>query len=355
MTADAQLYRAELWAAIGRASGFDKSFAGWWVTRPVKLQASPRTISRLVPTLDQCQAIFTDFEHNYRRLETWHLRKRRELLAATFQHQQDRLFSMVKPEAKQPLRHLEQVHLFNVLAVNSDQTQIQLDATPSLSEHTTCFLDGQQVDATLLDEGLVQIAHDSLFLQPHTFEVQEVITDTPAMLAQLETFWSARWWKQPLPADSDWERMFAFADAYLPYHPLPHRPIEVAHWVEINKRYGPSAARGPDGVDRRDLQWMPSDFQSELVALLNRFEHEGSWPPQLLPGFVRPLPKREEGARINDFRPVIIYAMVYRSWSSLRARSFLKHISEIASGTDRVRGPAESAIGGLCFRCGQSF
>lgn len=181
MTADAQLYRAELWTAIFRSSGFCKSFAVWWLTRPVKLQASPRVLSRLVPTVDQCQAIFTDFEHNFRRLETWHLRKRRQLLEATFQHQQDRLFSMVKPEAKQPLRHLEQVDLFNVLATNEDQTLLQLDASPSLSEHTTCFLDGQQVEATSLPDGMVQIAHDHLFLRPHTFEVQKRSSPTPPL------------------------------------------------------------------------------------------------------------------------------------------------------------------------------
>lgn len=69
------------------------------------------------------------------------------------------------------------------------------------------------------------------------------------------------------------------------------------------------------------------DLRKALVALINRCENLGQWPTVLLQGFVFPLPKRADGTTVGDFRPVILYSMTYRSWSSLPAKECLRHLS----------------------------
>ena len=128
--------------------------------------------------------------------------------------------------------------------------------------------------------------------------------------------------RQP-PPPADWQRIFDFCTAYIPEQPEVHENITMAQWHSINLRYGKTAARGPDGFARRDLQWMPEPFQEELVRQLNLWEEQGSFPEALCTGFAHPLPKKDDSVLVNDFRPVIIFSMIYRSWSSLRARQYL--------------------------------
>ena len=109
--------------------------------------------------------------------------------------------------------------------------------------------------------------------------------------------------------------------------PGPFVPTDLL--MRINKRYKAVAARGPDGFSARDLQWMPQCFIDELVTQLNNWEATSEWLQPLLTGFVHPLPKRDNSTQVGDFRPVIAYSTIYRSWSSLRARGFLVFLSSL--------------------------
>ena len=120
-----------------------------------------------------------------------------------------------------------------------------------------------------------------------------------------------------------------FAKAYLPPGQLAHVDISVESWMDTNRRYGPRAARGPDGLSHSDLRKMPFQFQEELVNILNQCEEETVWPEVWRTGFAHSLEKKEGASRANEYRPVIIYSVIYRSWGSLRARRFLQYLSHL--------------------------
>eukprot|EP00435_Cladocopium_sp_Y103_P075839 s140_g66.t1 len=303
-SANAQQYRAELWGSILRAKA---AHGGQSVRCSFK-------------------------EANYRKMESWHQRHRHELLAAYFQEHHEKLFSMIKPEAKAPLQHLEDVHMTTILAMSEDQQLIHVADQVHIPEDAQCEIDGVPVKVLQVEDTVVSLEHETLFVHPLDFSVRVKYSSPQDVLGKLESFWKERWWKHSPPSTADWERMFAFAREYMPRRPLPYRPLHVEQWNEVNKRYSAKAARGPDGVDRRDLQWMPQCFKESLVALLNRIEAMAQWPEALLPGFVFPLPKRTEGLHAGDYRPVIIYSTVVRSWSSARARECLLHLSSLVDG-----------------------
>ena len=327
--ATAQQYRAELWGAILRGRGFQGGFSTWWLERPVKLQGSPTRLPLTVPSLDWAVSIFRDFEANFRKMESWHQRHRHELLNTYFQEHQDRLFTLMKPEGKAPLQHLMEVQTTEILAISEDQQLIHIADEISPMPGTVYDIDGVQVEVQQIDGPVVALTHEVLFQQPSTFTAKTHFATPNAIIEKLEAFWKERWWKQNLPSHSDWNRMFAFAEQYLPRNVMWSSPISVDQWVEVNKRYGPRAARGPDSMDRKDLQWLPSGLQESLVGLMNHCERLEQWPDALLAGFVYPLPKKPEGTTAGDFRPVILYSMVYRSWSSLRAKECLRHLEKL--------------------------
>ena len=89
---------------------------------------------------------------------------------------------------------------------------------------------------------------------------------------------------------------------------------------------------------------VPSELQGALVQLLNRCESLGQWPESLLPGFVYPLPKKMDGTSPGDFRPVILYSMVYRNWSSLRAGECLSHLQGLVDQNQIGFLPGREAV-----------
>ena len=219
---DAQIHRAELWGSIRRGKGFQDGFFHWWKSRPVQLQNSPTVLPEAVPTVGVAQAIFTDLEHNYRRLESWRSQQRQVVLEATLQQRNERLFAMIKPEAKQPLHCLTETTRLNILSVDESQQKVHLDARPSLQEHSECYIDDLPVQVTSIDSDVVHLNHEWLLQDPRDFTILTHHSSSTAILEQLETFWSKRWWKATVPSESDWTRMFAFLDAYFPRREMPY-------------------------------------------------------------------------------------------------------------------------------------
>ena len=328
-TWDAQIYRAELWSAIGRAKGFEGTFAQWWRIRPIQCHGSPQQWPWRVPHLSEMRCIFYDFEANYRSFEAWHAQQRSALLQLSLQEHHSKLFAMVKPAAKAPLQHLESKEEIAVLETSADQLQLHIERPVTLDDSCEVEVDGAQVLVCQSDGPVLTLQTP---LEDATNEVLTVTRhySTAAQIHEhLAAFWKQRWWKT-VPTESDWNRIFDFCRAYVPAQPEQHMDITTAQWHDINMRYGPKAARGPDGFARRDLQWMPQLFQDSLVHQLNQWESQAEFPRALCTGFAHPLPKRQDSCKVNDFRPVIIFSMIYRSWSSLRARQILQQVKQVA-------------------------
>ena len=208
-----------------------------------------------------------------------------------------KVFGMMKPEGKAPLQHLhlEDVKTTTILAMSEDQQMIHTAEELHVRPGDTCDVDGVSVEVRHVDGPVLQLSHEFLFKDPSTFTARSHFATPNAIIGKLEEFWRGQWWRQSLPSHSDWERMFAFAKQYLPRKVMQCSPISPDRWTEVKKRYGPRSARGPDSMDRRNLQWLLPGLQDSLVNLLNHCERLEQWPTALLPGFVYPLPKRLDG------------------------------------------------------------
>ena len=327
-TVNAVVYRLELWRSIRLSQGFREGFSQWWHDRPIQLQGSPANIPLAVPSLEAVQRIFDDFQVNYKKLERWHFKQRQDILQVSLQTERAKIFSLVKPEGKSPLVHLEDQEVLQIQEIRDNGTELHLSG-PIPPGNITCAIG--DIDVPILStQQNVLVTDGELLIQPGTEVKVTTHYDTPQDLhGALQRYWEARWWKNG-PSQADWERIFAFARAYLPQGSCAFSPIEPAAWADINSRYTVKSARGPDGFSAKDLIWMPPSLQTKLVAELNRWEASTEWPDALLSGFVYPLPKKELSSSVGDYRPVIIYSTIYRSWSSLRARTFLRHLATFA-------------------------
>ena len=330
-TADAQLYRASLWHAIREARGFQGSFQTWWPLRPTRLQGSPMYVPDTVPSLAVVDLLFEDFQVNYRQLEAWHARRRKEILQLHLEEHTENLFALVRPQPKGALMHLENEKAACIIGVSDDHKMIHVDQELPTGSNVTYLVEGAPASMTKLDDCIYEIQHGEVPEPGQEVVATEHYTTVPEIHQCLENFWKKRWWMEVPPSKEEWTRVLAFGQAYLPKDTFQAKQLNIENWNESNRRYTPKSARGPDGVSRLDLQWMPDELGRQLVGLLRECEDKGKWPEQVYHGFVHPLPKKDASCAPSDFRPVIIYSMIYRSWGSLRSKEFLKAVSKVAS------------------------
>ena len=329
-TSDAQLYRAEVWRAIRKAKGFRGTFPRWWVARPVQLQGAPSILPLSVPTHQQIIMIFEDFQYNYRRLEAWHARRRSEILRCQYEADRYKIYEVVKPASKGSITHLEEEQEALIIGISDDRSQVQLDEDLSAMGTVDYFLEGTRVQAQQDEDMILTFEAPQMDL-----EIGQEITavkhySTPGEIdAALRKFWHQRW-SNPPPTEGEWDRILSFAAAYLPRCQPSSSMMSTAAWQEVNKRYTTRSARGADGVSAQDLLNLPDEATETLLEVMSKAEEQGTWPEALTTGFVHSLPKRDTAKAISDYRPVIIYSVVYRSWSSMRARSMLRRIAELA-------------------------
>eukprot|EP00438_Fugacium_kawagutii_P033744 Skav209660 [mRNA] locus=scaffold2126:122984:134587:- [translate_table: standard] len=328
---DAQLYRVSLWRAIRSARGFEDGWDAWWKQRPTRNVGLPLDFPTEVPALPLCEAIFEDFQHNYRRFESWHLRQRYKLLKLTFQEKRTRVFGALKTTTRTGLHYLVRTHSTTVRTVSADGAAMDLDEVAGLQLPATLSIGALHIFLESTDLSRVPLDPEWLVQAPQPALIRQHCVTPQAIQAELHRFWSPRWWQEQLPPESAWDPIIQFAQAYLPAQQMHYSPLSVEAWDEVISKFSARAARGPDGYDRLDVQYMPRAFKEELLDILQEGERTATWPQQLRPGFVQALPKREGACEADTHRPIIVYSILYRSWSSLRAKAILAHVHNLAT------------------------
>lgn len=76
-------------------------------------------------------------------------------------------------------------------------------------------------------------------------------------------------------------------------------------------------------MSRADLVAAEDTVLLSLQRSFERAQVDGVWPAQLLAGKVVSLAKTDKAAGVGDYRPITVFGLPYRMWSSLQARHLL--------------------------------
>ena len=142
------------------------------------------------------------------------------------------------------------------------------------------------------------------------------------------TYWASFWCRLPQIDGERWKELLL----HMPNLPeLLHAvfpPITVA---QIRRRHAqrlkPSAAVGLDGVSRLDIVHAPDAFLQGLTSFYAAAESTGHWPLQVVQSKIISIAKTDNPVSPQHTRPIQIFSIVYRVWSSLRARQALKALA----------------------------
>lgn len=171
-----------------RATGFQGRFHKWWPSRATQLQGSPLTIPGHVPTTEVCQALFVDFQINYKKFERWHFRQRQDLLATNLAQQKARLFASVKEDQKPQLTHLEERKIVDVTGVSDDGAQLQVSKPLTLQELYEIQVSSIPLQVYDIAGDILTVDDDTLILPGTELEVIQHYATPPQLHDALARF-----------------------------------------------------------------------------------------------------------------------------------------------------------------------
>ena len=322
-------YRGGLWSAIRSASGFHAGFFSWWLHRPVQLPGCPLRLPEQVPCYQVAQAIFCDFRANYRRFEAWHIQKRQQILQNKHDASCKQLYLELREPPSSHVDLLVSTHTYEVLARDPAEKLLHVSAPLATHGHSEWRLDGIPVAITPVSQDVCRVLGSDPLPTGEELEQSCYVSSPPEIQEVFFKVWSERWNKAASP--DGWERIFRFTKAFLPRLQCSLEPITPDVWHAALKRYKPYAARGPDGYAKTDLQNMPLPRLRELLELLTAIEAGAAWPEQLLVGLVHALDKRNGKLDVEGYRPIVLFSIVYRTWSGIRARQLLRWLRDVIS------------------------
>ena len=365
-------YRLLTWQAIKKARGFNGGFPAWWAHRPIITAGASFDFPLDLPTCPLLEAIFDDFLLNYKNLESWNVRQRCSILRAKREEHLAHSFRDVSLRERAPVTSITVRSEATVIFVDPETYEVHTDQDIPEGTDGDWLLEDSHAQVTRTRPFTFRIDTDVLLCPGQLLQCSRQLTDPVQMLDQFNAYWSKRWHKPP--GESDWQRVLAFARAYMPPGHFPLAPLSVSAWNNNNKRYHARSARGPDGFDHLDLLLMPDQYKQQLVQLLADVESGLPWPTQLQRGFCHPLPKFDTADEVAHVRPIVIFPTIYRSWSSLRASSIIQQLGrQVPSGVHgflphreagdvwhatqalRVLPATGHGCGWLCYRHLQGF
>ena len=334
-TWSSQLNRDETWQAIRNAVGFPGGFGFWWGQHGLEpTLAAPLPL--LCPDLDFAQGLFAEFQAYVTVYETnlarqrygFSKQKRAQNLSYVFQDCRDDPL----PQADTLLDRVS----VGIEEIRSDDNSLVLCQPVSLLAGLPVVVEGQALEVVAHSEDQVWVASIE-GLEPGAMLTQErAVSSDAAILDRFAEVWSGRWLKQSHVLPGQWDQICGFLDRTAKPISWQCDPWSVGRFQQAVRQKKTRAAKGPDGVSQPDLAALPASACDQLIQLYGAVENGSKWPLQMASGFVSSLAKNPHAQQVDEFRPVVVYSLAYRVWSSVRAREALLSVQHLLP--DSVQG-----------------
>lgn len=321
-------HQFRLWTAVTSARGFVPDFSTWWGHRVLSI-GEPVAVPSDPPSHAVALLFLAGLELELSQLESA-LNKTRS--HANRLHKASDAHAMYQSVRRNAPAQVETLALqLNAVVAELDEAECAVVTEEAVSWYPNVPI---MHNGTPLE--VIFGEHDKLWLtschdiQPGDLLSQrKLVGRLPELFEAFEQQWSSLWNRHQHVHASQWDQIVDFARAQL--RPVVAEPPAINPAVVLStlKSKSKHAATSLDGVSRADiLALTPSDLQL-LCQTYDLACSTGTWPEQVLKGYVRSLAKVEEPTQVSHFRPITVFSNLYRTWSSIAARHWLSSVSEV--------------------------
>ena len=315
-----------LWQAILKAPGFTPKFQEWWPTRATCAAGSPTEIPNLAPTLSVATWIAEAFAAELHHFESSLTSSNSRILKTRPAHA---VFKDLRGPRPMPVQSLADRNFATVTEIREDLSLV-VDPPNVLEEHLPLI--GPKDAANLIHADTDQVWLDNpLDVQIGDSVTQECLIGNLQQLHQrFEVEWFRRWDRHLHVPSTRWEMLENYIEEHLPQATMVLTDITATRWHNFVQTRKKTSATGLDSVSRLDLLALPDSLINPLLQTYQQAEATGKWPRQWTSGAVHSLQKVTDAWKVQHFRPITVYPLCYRIWSSLRSREVLKFLHKLA-------------------------
>ena len=330
MTSAQYHQQRDLWGAIRNAAGFGRGFAHWWSLHGLVEDGVISALPLSPPSYELAYMMFDHFRGKVRALEN-------QLKWSWIRHAQHRRVE----DPSIIFRDLRAEHASSVeVLIDSVQGEVEevdpIDSAVTLRQDTH-FRSGPPIVLAGRPRKVIHATPDKLWLEdvsgisPGNVARQEIATgDLPFLFRAFGSEWERWWHRHADNIPGRWQQVHNELVPLMPSADMTLDPITLAQWRKAVQMKKKRSATGPDGISRLDLMQLPDGLTRELIDICHYAERCGRWPTQALVGIITALAKVPGASRVQQFRPITVLSMVYRVWSTIRARQALSYLGRLA-------------------------
>ena len=328
-----QIHRDRLWRAIMQAPGFPGGFANWWLSIPKTIDAPP-TISWTPPDNQSAHSLQIVFDRELRHFEATLIADRIQTSKVNRAADPSIVFRDVRKPSVNPVQVLQTSAEAAIVQVDVDHGIVTIDRPSPFDTQQPVLTDTTMQPIVHVEDREIVLPDASDCHVGQTLRQETFIGDLTHLFQAFAQEWQARWDRhRTLPADHWAPILNFFRDTVPPGQPMQYRYITLDTWYRALARKKKRAATGPDGWARQDLLHLPADLTQDLLDLLHRIEAGQPWPASVVTGIVFALEKLPEARLVTHYRPITVFSVIYRTWSTIRSKELLIHLQSSAPET----------------------
>lgn len=324
-----------LWYKIRHAKGFSPGFGAWWMHAD-KPPDAPIHLTFHVPCHSEADIVFQVVSKHVKQFE-------KQLIKSRVNHAKQVRFSNLNyvfrdcaKAVPAPAELLVDSLSSQVIQINAEDSSVVIDPPVKRRTDIPICVKGQPLAPIHVEEDQLWVESLEPFEVGMELRQTKVHANVPAVLEAFRDEWYPKWNRLSAIPSGQWDQIAAFANRVLPRLQWTFRPWTLAVFDGAVRGKKAKAAVGPDGISRLDLMSVPSSVRQHLLQFYERIESVQEWPRQMTTGIVSSLEKQPGALSTKGFRPIVIYSVLTRIWSSVRARDFLQVFKAVAP--DGLRG-----------------
>ena len=327
------IQKAESWGSICRATGFVPDFPQWWHCTAFRAAGAPVGCPLFPPDGLTAWAMFDSLSMALRDFESQLMKQSRQYARFRRSQNPNLVFAGIKPSSIPGVEILLQPVSAKVEEICAEEHKLVLNQACNFAPERPIVCKGA---------ALPVIHHDSDAIWcegPVDVEVGDEVSQTRLigkhedLAKEFIAAWRARWMRHAEVPPERWNTIIDFAKLHLSPNRFQWPALSVPDLQAVVKHKKKASSHGLDGVRLADLRKMPPKILQAFCDMFCTAESSGRWPEQLVGGKVVSLAKVPTPGSPSDFRPITVFGLLYRCWSSFHAKTALAHLEELLPDT----------------------
>ena len=323
-------HKDHLWKSVIKATGFQPDFLTWAQTNLPDLQ-----INHIPPTRETSEQLVDKVDKHLRAFEKLLLSTRIDMAKKRRKDDPNVIFKDLRDSPPQPLQALIDQSQSRIVSIDVAEYSIVVHhPTQEWKENQPFYSPKGPLQVIMATPDQIWLEDVSMLEVGDLIRQEQVIGNITELFQRFGDEWKTRWDRHQGKPHDFWQPLVDFSKNVLPIPPpMRYSPISLEQWQLELRRKRKNAAVGPDGFTKQDLMKLPIDLTRRLLRIFELVELGSKWPSQLVTGFVVALEKVPGASSVGQFRPITVFALAYRVYSSIRSKQLLSHLKEVAPST----------------------